>query len=115
MKILISVVFLLLVVVLGYFLFFGIEKEAEIIFTDNGFAPQRITIKARSSLTFINKSESDFWPASNIHPTHEIYPGFDAAKPIAPASSWSFRFDKVGEWRYHDHLAPQFSGVIIVE
>lgn len=63
---------------------------------------------------FVTKRGGYFWPASNPHPTHEVYPEFDPRRPIEADSSWSFRFDKSGEWRYHDHLAPLFEGKIVV-
>ena len=43
---------------------------------------------------FENESGDDFWPASNVHPTHLLYPGFDAKKPILDGGSYSFTFTK---------------------
>ena len=61
-----------------------------------------------------NPNES-FWPASNIHPTHMIYPEFDAKRPVASGKDWSFTFTKKGTWRYHDHLNPEATGTVVVE
>lgn len=91
------------------------KTDQGIEMTNNGFSPQRITINVNDTVVFINTDTAVHWPASDIHPSHGIYPAFVAKKAIAPASSWSFPFDRVGTWRFHDHLAPEFTGVIRVE
>ncbi|GEM_PF-4082325 len=104
-------------------------STATIVYADSGFSPARLTVKAGTTVTFKNKSSSPSWPASNIHPTHELYDGtslvehcrngtsntFDACREIAPGSSWSFKFDKVGSWKYHDHLNPGQKGAVVVQ
>lgn len=87
----------------------------QVVLTDQGFRPDRIQIDPGSSVRFTTTLGKYFWPASNPHPTHEIYSGFDSKQPIAPNNSWTFRFDQVGEWRYHDHLIPGLTGLIVVE
>jgi len=32
-----------------------------------------------------------------------------------PGESWSFKFDEGGTWKYHDHLNPGATGMIVVE
>jgi len=84
-------------------------------FTGTAFEPQTLTIKQGDTVKFENKSSDDFWPASNNHPTHLLYPGFDAKKPLLPGDSYSFTFTKVGTWTYHNHLEPTTQGTIIVK
>lgn len=86
-----------------------------ITLTKKGFVPNEITIKKDQVVKFITNRNKFFWPASNTHPTHEIYPQFDPKEPIDPKGDWEFRFDRVGIWRYHDHLAPYYTGTIIVK
>ena len=86
-----------------------------VTFTDNGFEPSTLTVKAGDTVEFENESGDDFWPASNVHPTHELYPGFDAQKTILDGDSYEFTFDRVGRWGYHDHLNPDIQGTIVVE
>ncbi len=81
---------------------------------DKGFFPEKLSIKKGETVTFINKRNKPFWPASNTHPQHGIYPEFDPKRPIEPNQIWNFTFDRVGKWRYHDHVAPYLSGVINV-
>lgn len=82
--------------------------------TANGFVPAESTIKAGETVTFVTDLGKQFWPASNLHPTHLLYPEFDPKQPIAPNASWSFTFTKAGSWKFHDHLAPYYTGTINV-
>ena len=105
------------------------EKTADVVVTysDDGFNPISVTIKKGQTVEFVNESESErnMWPASNSHPSHTIYPektdsdclgsSFDACERIAPEESWSFTFESVGSWKYHDHLKPKQTAIIIVE
>ena len=80
--------------------------------TKNGFLPAEITLSKGDTVIFKNDDTRDRWPASNIHPTHEIYSEFDPQKPIKPGDNWEFKFDKSGQWKFHDHLYPDFVGII---
>jgi plastocyanin len=79
-----------------------------------GFSPARVTIKAGQVVAFTNQSQDDWWPASDPHPIHTDYPGFDAGTVIRPGHTWTFRFDRRGTWGYHNHLDPSKKGVIVV-
>ncbi len=108
---------LIFIVGLGVFLALklsAVEENHTITLSDNGFYPDEITIKKGEALRFVTKRDKAFWPASNLHPTHEIYPEFDSKKPVPSAGEWSFRFDKAGQWKYHDHLFANAIGKIIV-
>ena len=70
---------------------------------------------AEDTVVFKNRGKQIHWPASNIHPTHQIYSEFDPKETIPPGGDWSFKFDKVGEWKMHDHVYPNFTGLIIVK
>ncbi len=82
---------------------------------DQGYTPSEIKIKKGDTVVFKNNSDKYFWPASDIHPTHGIYPEFDPQDAVPPGDSWTFRFNKQGTWRFHDHLSPYYTGRIIVE
>ncbi len=93
--------------------------------TSSGFNPAELKVKVGDTVTWINKNTDTHWPASAMHPTHKVYPEaggcigskFDACKGLAPGDSWSFTFNQVGSWGYHDHLnpGPPFFGKIIVK
>jgi len=78
------------------------------------FSPTTVKVKKGGKVTWTNKSQKSVWPASAIHPTHTVYPGFDALGEINPGKTYSFIFDKVGSWKYHDHLNPGNTGIIEV-
>jgi plastocyanin len=80
-----------------------------------GFSPQKITIQQGDTVIFRTTLNTPFWPASDLHPTHEIYSEFDPQEPIDPHNTWSFNFQKKGTWDFHDHLNPFFRGQIIVK
>jgi hypothetical protein len=86
-----------------------------VVLTENGFQPSEIEIKVGDIVEFKASINEPFWPASDLHPTHGIYPEFDPTEPIEPSDSWPFQFLKNGRWKFHDHLQPIFRGVVIVK
>jgi len=104
-------------------------KKNVVEITSSGFSLQSLTISQGESVTFINKGSVLSWPASAVHPTHRLYPGsdinkcvtaeekniFDACRGLKQGESYIFTFNEKGSWRYHDHLNPSSTGVIVVE
>ena len=78
------------------------------------FNPDSITVSKGTKVVFQNIDSTPHWPASNPHPTHDIYPEFDPQQNVDSGTSWSFVFGKVGTWRYHDHLNPTMRGTIVI-
>lgn len=102
-------------------------KTWRIDYTVGAFTPKVVTIKKGDTVTWVNTAaDADAWLASAMHPTHDVYPqntgacakiggsDFDACKGLKPGESWSFKFDFVGSWKYHDHLHPSVTGTVIV-
>ncbi len=121
-KVLISLTSILILIGVGsyfldykYFLFY-LQAESDPVINYDGvnFAPKKVIVFKGTTVTFKNSSQTEFWPASNIHPLNDLYPGFDAKTRIASGSSWTFKFDKPGAWDYHDHLNPKAGGTIMV-
>ena len=92
----------------------GNDDKFIIRMNNNGFEPRELTVGEGDNVVFINDDDTDRWPASNLHPTHGIYPEFDPEKHIKPGESWSFTFNKPGLWKMHDHLIPSMTGAITV-
>ncbi len=86
----------------------------QIRFDGQKFIPEYLEVKVGDRVVFINESDKEFWPASNLHPSHSIYSEFDPKQPVAMGQSWSFVFTKVGDWEFHDHLTPTAKGQISV-
>ena len=101
----------------------SVTKESVITYTDDGYSPSALEIKAGETVTFKNESQQSMWPASAMHPAHKEYPttggclgsAFDACMGVQPGDDWSFKFDIAGNWKYHDHLSPKNFGAIIVK
>ena len=50
-----------------------VEADAiRVVYRDKGFSPRRVEIEAGRQVVFVNESEGKLWPASHIHPTHQI-------------------------------------------
>lgn len=81
----------------------------------DGFVPQTIEVDSNSAVIFLNEDTRDRWPASNTHPTHDIYPEFDPKRPLKPGESWSFKSTRAGTYKYHDHLYPHIRGTLVVK
>ncbi|MFZ2522235.1 MAG: cupredoxin domain-containing protein [Minisyncoccia bacterium] len=110
----------LVIIVLVFFLFSkNNEKTNEIknysiVLNKDGFSPNELTINQGDTVVFTTSLNKDFWPASDLHPTHGVYSDFDPKKPIKSSESWSFKFDKAGKWGFHDHLNDLSIGFIVV-
>lgn len=92
-----------------------IVSASVIKYTDNGFDPKTITVKAGSPVTFVNESSKQMWVASNPHPVHTDLTGFDMKKGVAQGGTYTFTFTKAGNWGFHDHLNPSDTGVVVAE
>lgn len=84
-------------------------------YTNAGFAPAALEIKAGETVTFVNESETNMWVASAIHPTHELLPAFDQKTGTPKGSVYSFTFNNPGVWKFHDHLNPGAKGSVTVK
>lgn len=95
----------------------GEQKKfaAVITYTDSGFTPASITIKNGETVKWINQSSAKMWVASNPHPTHTDYPGFDQLSSALSGGKYQFTFEKVGNWGYHNHTNPSDGGMINVQ
>ena len=87
----------------------------QIDINSDGFYPKSLKLRRGDYIQFVNKDTAKHWPASGPHPQHTALPGFDPKKALATNEKFTFEFTKAGEWSFHDHLNPSFTGVIIVQ
>ena len=80
---------------------------------DGTFTPERLDMLTGDEVVFVNDARIPVWPASNIHPTHEILSSFDPLEAIAPGESWTYTFVENGYWRYHNHIDPSETGLVV--
>ncbi|MBI2109149.1 MAG: hypothetical protein HYT93_03145 [Parcubacteria group bacterium] len=100
------------------------QSKTHIVYiTESGFSPKEIIIQKGDTVLWIGRSTGHSWPASDIHPTHGLYPElggcigstFDSCRTLSLGDEYSFLFNKVGVWQYHDHLNPLHAGTITVQ
>lgn len=96
----------------------AIKKNNTVRITSKGLIPQRLAVKSGTTVAFLNEDLLAHQPASDVHPTHLVLPGFDARRGLGKGESYSFIFVKKGTFSYHDHLNPAsqiYKGSIVVE
>lgn len=84
----------------------GEKTTHDIIISKNGVSPQNLTIKAGDTVRFTNNDSDLHWPASGVHPTHQICSGFDALHGLKQGEAYSFTFEEPKECPFHGHLNP---------
>jgi plastocyanin len=89
-------------------------ETVTITMSEVGFSPAAITVPIGTKVTFVNDGQAAHWPASDVHPTHEILPAFDAKRGLSTGETYSYTFTAVGTWPCHDHLMPQHTCSITV-
>ena len=89
--------------------------EAVIEYRGGAFDPSTLRVLAGTRVTFVNKSAKPVWPASGVHPTHEICPGFDALQSLKQGETYAFVFEEAKDCPFHNHAAPGEKGVIEVK
>ena len=106
-----------------------VGKTYDVVYTDAGFSPATLAIKAGDTVNFKNESSSAMWVGSAMHPSHTVYSGtslqqhcpdiantsFDQCESSLKGTSWSFTFTKIGSWGYHNHSNSKHFGKITVE
>lgn len=90
--------------------------EAEVTINQEGFLPATILIKKGTQVTWVNNDSQSHQIASDPHPTHTNLAGFEADESLLTNDSFTFTFEEVGTFTYHDCLKPlDFKGTVIVE
>jgi plastocyanin len=82
---------------------------ASVSYTDTGFKEPVISVKAGTTVTFTNMSASPLWVVSSTGLS-----GFDQKKSVSRGGTYSFVFSTVGTWKYVNHAAPTYTGIIVV-
>lgn len=91
------------------------KNQVTVTYTDEGFSPATVEVASGTEVVFVNNSTNPFWPASAPHPAHTDLEGFDAKAPVALGETYSFVFEKVGSWGFHNHLDSKKFGKVVVK
>ncbi|HEY4516940.1 MAG TPA: hypothetical protein VJG64_03245 [Candidatus Paceibacterota bacterium] len=106
----------------------GVAMSATVMYDGKMFSPAEVTIAKGGMVTFVDSAGSTMWIASAMHPSHTAYDdtnrqehcaaGYSGTAPLdqcKQGSTYSFTFDKVGTWGYHDHMNATAFGKVIVQ
>lgn len=92
----------------------GTPDSATITFTDDGFLPSTLTVKAGTEVTVKNDSSRSVQFSSDNHPTHTKQSELNLAV-LEPGESATFTPTQTGAWGFHDHLNASETGTLTVE
>jgi len=90
------------------------NQTVTIAFANGTATPNVVNIKVGDAVKFVNNNSVPHWPASGVHSTHQICPGFDALSGLNNGETYSFTFNEAKTCPWHDHLNPSLKGQIIV-
>lgn len=93
----------------------GVAERTVITYTDTGFAPKEVAVRAGSTVTFVNESSRDMWVASGVYPSNQILPSFNQKGTVAKGGVYEYTFTKVGTWQYQNDKNPNDIGYVIVK
>lgn len=102
------------------------SADETVRYTDQGFEPASVTVSEGETVRFVSETNTQMWVASDEHPTHANYDettlnqhcddeASDSFDQCESGDSFTFTFDKVGEWQYHNHLNANDGGTVVVE
>ncbi len=92
----------------------SVSGKVVVTYTENGFDSREVTVKQGTTVVFVNRSSGWMWVASAPHPLHTNLLGFDELTGVGSGESYEYTFTKAGSWGYHNHVAPQDTGKVIV-
>ncbi|MDP3645948.1 MAG: hypothetical protein Q8R25_02575 [bacterium] len=104
----------------------GAAMTATVMYGAQGFSPASVTIAKGGTVTWVNQGGSSMWVATAQHPSHVAYSGTtlqqhcpdtsnSAFDQCQPGDGYSFTFNKVGSWNYHNHSNVQHFGKVTVQ
>lgn len=92
------------------------EPITKVSMTNRGVAPQTITIKKGTSITWTNQDTTPHrLQITSPNPPEQLQ-GFGSDEPMSQGDAYSFTFDAVGTFTYADPSNPHMvQGTVIVE
>jgi len=90
------------------------QDKNTVTLTADGWSPSTLTVKAGSTVTWVNNEEVEATVNSDPHPVHTDYPPLNLGQ-FAKGQKLTLKFDKAGTYGYHNHLSPGQKGTIIVQ
>jgi plastocyanin len=126
----IGIVVLLVIIVVGAFIFasgsnntsnsggsaaLAAVAPAEVSITSTAFVPSTIKVRVGQAVTWTNTDSTAHVVASDPYPTDNGLAGFDSKQQLDTNDRFSYVFNKVGTYTYHDDLNPySMDGTVVV-
>src|SRR5689334_16170885 len=66
----------------------GVAARTVVTLGENGFAPNTVTVKVGTTVSFVNESGSPMWVGSDPHPAHSILPSFDQLSAVQKGGTY---------------------------
>lgn len=85
-----------------------------ISYTDKGFVPKTLEIKAGKSVRFVNNASKAMRIFADDK-TSSLYSEMNQSKTVGRGGIYDFTFVSAGTWAYHNENNPVDKGVVIVE
>lgn len=93
--------------------------------TAGGFVPSSVTVKKGERVMWVNQTSAGMWVASGVHPAHTVYSGTSLSEhcpdtagiafdECGAVNAYTFVFQKIGMWRYHNHMDAGETGTVVV-
>jgi plastocyanin len=90
------------------------DHVVQVVYTETGFSPSRIEIEIGTTVKFTNVTSGPLWVGSDPHPVHSDHPEFDAKKDYLKDETYSYTFNQVGTYGFHNHKKSLYRGVVVV-
>jgi len=92
----------------------SVMGNVSVTYGANGFVSNVVTVKKGTTVVWTNQSQGGMRVASAVHPTHQLLPGFDQLKSVNAGGTYEYAFEKVGTWKYHNHVVVSDTGTVVV-
>jgi plastocyanin len=91
-----------------------IQARNEIYYTETGFSPKTLTVKAGTMVKFVNQTTRKMSIASGDIAGGKKLDGFVMSMAVGKEGTFEFQFNQVGSWGYIDQNNPNQTGLVIV-
>ena len=95
--------------------------QALVSYTNQGFEPRHLTLKAGDTVRFVNNSSGKLWVAASgadLYPSEPNGCGssaLDTCKNLNPGEFWEFTFAEKGQWNFVNNAKKGAQGTVTVE
>lgn len=90
-------------------------NTVEVRATSLKFVPQTVTIKAGTTVRWVNDDQTSHQPMSDNFDPEKKVPNSFSSKPMDTGGTFDFKFTTPGTYKYHCNVHPYMTGKIIVQ